>query len=150
GSLPLVDVRAGGTLDASAKGNFSVVSGQNLNNDGNSVGNIIASSGSTVSGGGTFNGNLTAQTGSIVRVGKDGLGVPSRYIIDNFESYATGDVKTVASPPWTAHQDTSLADIELDSSGNKVLTFGWASDFRGVSRTMPEPTVINNSSIATI
>src|SRR5262249_4860433 len=66
-----------------------------------------------------------------------------------FEGYALGDVKTVASPPWTAHQDTSLADIENDN-GNKVLTYGWASDFRGVSRTMPDTTVIDNSSTATI
>ncbi len=149
GTAPMIDVRTGGTLDVSTKSTaFSISNGQTLNNDGNGVGNVTAAVGSTISGGGTFGGNLTAQSGSVVRVGKDGAGVASRYVIDDFESYALGDVVTVASPPWTAHQNTTLADIE-SYNGNKVLTFGWASDFRGVSRSLSDQTVLNNSSTAT-
>ena len=90
---PLIDVQAGGTFDVTGlSGAYNVVSRQTLNNDRNGmvVGNVVATAGATVSGGGTFAGNLTMQGASTVRVGKDGSGVPSRYIIDNFESYAVG------------------------------------------------------------
>src|SRR5262249_15482096 len=83
-TAPLIDVRSGGTLDASALANpMSITSGRTLNVDGSTVGNFLAATGSTVAGGGAFAGNLTAQAGSVVRVGKDGTGVASRYVIDN-------------------------------------------------------------------
>jgi hypothetical protein len=109
---------------------------------------FVADSGSTISGGGTVGGKLTALSGSVVRVGREGLSAPARFVIDNLESYAPGNVRDVASPPWTAHQNTSLADIE-SSAGNKVLTFGWANDFRGTSRDLPEIGTIDNGEVAT-
>jgi hypothetical protein len=147
---PLIDVSAGGTLDVSAVGNtMNISSGRTFNNDGTYTGNASGTTGATISGGGVFNLNLTANAGATVRVGKDGGGVASRYIIDNFESYAVGDLATVASPPWTAHQATTQADIE-SYNGNKVMTFGWAGGARGVSRTLADNTTITNDKTATV
>jgi hypothetical protein len=131
-------------------GTYSTSSGQTLNNDSNNsvLGNVIASGGSTVSGRGTFQGNLTALNGSVVRVGLAGLSAPMHLSIDDFESYSVGDVRSVASPPWTAHQNTSLADVESDA-GNHVLTYGWANDFRGVSRPLPTDGVLENDEVGT-
>ncbi len=154
-SAPLIEVQAGGTLDVSGVGGiYNVTSGQTLNNDKNGmvVGNVTATQGSIVAGGGTFAGNLAAQAGSTVRVGKDGSGVARRFKIDNFESYSLGDARSTASPPWIAHQDTTLVDIE-SVGGNKVLSFGQAggaTDFRGASRTLPDYAVIDNSTTATL
>jgi hypothetical protein len=152
-TAPLIDVQSGGTLDVSGvSGTYNVANAQTLNNSGAVTGNVTATSGSTVTGGGTFANNLTIQSGSTVRVGLDGSGVARRIVIDNFESYALGDVRTTASPPWTAHQDTTNADIE-NISGNEALSYGWAgtpTDFRGVSRSLPDATVVDNTSTATI
>lgn len=151
-TAPVIDVRAASTLDVTAIGNaFNVTNGQTLNcyRNGTVAGNVTATIGSTVTGGGTIGGNLSALNGSTIRVGLDGAGTASRFVIDNFQSYAAGDVRTTASPPWTAHQDTSLADIE-DMSGNKVLTYGWASGIRGTSRSLSDSAVIENSQTATI
>ena len=151
-AVPLVEVRGGGTLDVSALGRgHSILDGNTLNNErsGLIVGHVTATPGANISGGGTFAGNVTAQPGSVVRVGKDAAGVASRFSIDDFESYDLGDVRSVASPPWTAHQNTSLADIE-NIGGNKALTFGWANDFRGVSRTLPDSAVIGDGDTATL
>ena len=120
-----------------------------MNIDGTLVGAATAGSGGTIAGGGAFSNNLTALTGATIRVGKDGAGVPTRYLIDNFESYAVGDIRTVASPPWTGHQDTSLADIE-SFNGNKVMTFGWAGGIRGLSRSLAEPMTITNDQTQTL
>ena len=106
-SSPLVDVRSGGTFDVSGLPNGYVMPrSQTLKNatGGMVVGNVSVSNNSIVAGGGTFNGNLTAGTGSLVRVGDSGTGSPSRYLVDNFETYALGNVSATASPPWTAHQ----------------------------------------------
>lgn len=148
---PLIDVRSGGTIDGSGLSRgINLGNGQTLNNEsgGTVVGVVNALNGVTISGGGNFSGNLTSRAGSIVRVGTGPEGVASRHLVDNFESYALGDVRAVASPPWTAHQDTSLVDIE-NFGGNKVLTYGWASDFRGASRALPDSTVIENDETAT-
>ena len=60
-----------------------------------------------------------------------------------------GDVRTTASPPWTAHQDTTLTDIE-NFNGNKVLSYGWAGGARGVSRSLPESAIVENNETATL
>ena len=76
--------------------------------------------------------------------------MPTRFTIDNFESYALGDVRTVASPPWTAHQDTSLADIE-SVSGSKVLTYGYGERLpRHLANPARRRPSIDNSETATI
>lgn len=143
-----VDVRPGATFDVSTMSSpYTLFSGRTLNADGTIVGDVVGTGG-TFTGGGTYTGNFTANSGTLLRVGKDGAGVARRILIDNFESYGLGDVRTNASPPWTAHQDTSLADIE--NFGSKVLTYGFASDFRGTSRTMPDQTIIDNSETATL
>ncbi len=150
-STPLIDVRPGGTLDVSglASSGITVSSGRTFNNDGSSTGNVVGAIGSTISGGGTFTGNLTAQSGSTIRVGKDGTGVPTRIVIDNFEGYATGHVATVASATWTAHVGTTEADIQ-NISGNNVMSFGsTTTSFIGVSRSLPTNTVLDNTSTAT-
>jgi hypothetical protein len=112
------------------------------------VGGFIVAPGANLSGHGTIAANMTAS-GTVIRVGGDGLSAPRRFVIDSFENYAFGDVRDVASPPWTAHQNTSLADIE-NLAGNKVLTFGWANDFRGTSRDLPENAAIGDDGVATI
>lgn len=66
-------------------------------------------------------------------------GLSSAVLIDNFESYQTGDVKTVARPPWTElNANTGYADI-LESWGNKYLTYGWesAGNQRGAYVSVP-------------
>jgi hypothetical protein len=148
---PLVDVRSGGTFDVSGLANGYVMPRNQMlkvATGGTVVGNVTVANGSIASGGGTFNGNLSAGTGALVRVGDDGTGVPNRHIVDSFESYALGNVTSTASPPWTPHQATEFADIET-ASGNKVLTYGWAGGARGVSRTLPEPTILQNDETAT-
>ncbi len=52
-------------------------------------------------------------------------------LIDDFEGYALGNVRDVASPPWTAVDNTGQADIFDDGTGNQVLGFGWNSGWRG-------------------
>ncbi len=149
---PLIDVRAGGTLDVSnLEDAFVLGANQTLDNNRNGlvVGNVTAGATSTLAGGGHVTGNLTSLEGSTIRVGKDSLGVATRFTIDNFESYALGDVRTTASPPWTAHQDTTFADVE-NFGGNKVLGFGWSGGVRGVSRSLPEAAVIENNKTATL
>ena len=91
-SAPLVDVRAGATLDLSAMTIPHVAfNGRTLNveRDGLVVGNTAVGVNGTLSGGGVITGNLTAGPNSLVRVGRDGAGVATRFTIDNFESYAT-------------------------------------------------------------
>jgi hypothetical protein len=84
-----------------------------------------------------------------VRVGKDGTGVASRYVIDNFDSYALGHAATVASPPWTAHAGTTEADI-VSVSGNNALAIGsTTTSFVGASLSLPSQTVLDNGSTAT-
>lgn len=91
-------------------------------------------------GGGVVRGGLAAASGTAVRVGGAGLSlvVPHRSI-DDFESYALGDLRDVASPPWTAHQDTSYADI-VSVAGNQALSYGWTGGIRGASRAL-EPEI---------
>lgn len=52
-------------------------------------------------------------------------------LIDDFETYALGNVRDVASPPWTAIAGTGQADIYDDGTGNQVLGFGWSGGWRG-------------------
>lgn len=147
---PLIDVRPGGTLNVTALNRgLNLGNGQTLNVEaGATVVGIVSALNSVITGGGNFTGNVTARAGATVRVGMDTAGVASRFLVDNFESYALGDVRTTASPPWTAHQDTTLADIE-NFSGNKVLTYGWAGGTRGASRSLPDATTIENGETAT-
>jgi hypothetical protein len=149
--VPTTDVRSGGTLNVTGMNiPFSVSGGRSVNVEagGTVVGNMTVAFNSTLSGGGAIDGNVAATIGGIVRVGKNGAGVPRRMVVDNFESYPLGDVRTVASPPWTAHQDSSLVDIE-NVSGNKTLSYGFASGARGTSRTLPDLTVLENNEQST-
>jgi hypothetical protein len=149
-SAPLIDVRSGGALDASALASpMSITSGRTINVDGNALGNFTAATGSTVAGGGAFANNLTAQSGSVVRVGKDGSGTASRYVIDNFDTYALGHVASVASPPWTAHAGTTEADI-VSVNGNNAFAIGsTTTSFVGASLSLPSATALDNNSTAT-
>lgn len=151
GSYPIVQVRAGSALDGSgAASPLAFSSGQALQlAPGSSVlGHVIAAPGSEVAGSGSVSGNLTALGGSLVRVGDNGAGAPSRRLVDDLQSYALGNVRDVASPPWTAHQDTSLVDIE-SHSGSQVLTYGWASNFRGTSRALESELSLEDGQTAT-
>jgi hypothetical protein len=144
-----IDVRPGGTLNVSGMpGGFSLASGQTLNVDGSDVGTVTANAGATISGGGILAGNLVAQSGSTIQVGKNGSGVASRLLIDNFDSYAVGNVLNVANPPWTPHDNTTLAAIQ-SFNGSNVLTYGQASGSVGTSRPLPQPAIIDNQSTAT-
>jgi hypothetical protein len=147
---PLVDIRSGGTFDVTGLPNgYIMPRNQAMKVAGTVVGNVTVSNGAIVSGGGTIGGNLAANaTGSLVRVGDDGTGKASRYLVDNFENYALGNVSSVASPPWTAHESSSFADIE-NASGNKVLTYGYTSGFRGASRSLSDDTALGNGETAT-
>ncbi len=168
-----VNVAAGGTFDVTAaiSGSYTL-DNQTLTVDGDVLGNVITTNGATVhvnsstslhgdlgaqsnslvAGAGRVTGDLTAESGSVVRVGGEGLTFgESRIAIDDFESYALGNVRDVASPPWTAHggsPGTQYADIE-DDAGNQVLTYGWAGDARGTSRDMPDDTIIGDDQVAT-
>jgi hypothetical protein len=149
---PLIDIRNGGTFDVSELDNGYVMSrNQALQMATGSTisGNITAAGGAVVSGGGTIVGNLSATaTGSLIRIGNDGTGKASRFLIDDFQGYDVGNVSATASPPWTAHQNTSLADIE-QMRANKMLTFGYAADFRGTSRPLTDDTILSNDETAT-
>jgi hypothetical protein len=148
---PLVDVRGGGTFDVSGlPDGYAMPRNQTLKNaaGGLVVGNVTIAFNSLVTGGGTFAGNLFADTGALVRVGDDGSGRISQYLVDDFDNYAVGNVSSVASPPWTAHQNTSYADIESLRS-NKVLTYGYTADNRGASRSLSPETTLSNSDSAT-
>ncbi len=52
-------------------------------------------------------------------------------LVDDFDSYEAGLVRDVASPPWTAIANTGLAMIIDDGTGNKVISAGWNSGWRG-------------------
>ena len=70
----------------------------------------------------------------------------SAVLIDDFESYATGALRTVASPPWVAIENTSGANIS-SADNNKFLTYGLATYIRGASISIPP---VNNTSKATL
>jgi hypothetical protein len=147
----LTDVKSGGALNVTGMNIPFTLSGSrslNVEAGGAVVGNTAIGFGALLSGGGAINGNLTGTLGSTIRVGKSGAGVARRVVVDNFESYSLGDVRTVASPPWTAHQDSSLVDIE-NVSGNKALSYGFATGARGTSRTLPDLTVLENNEQST-
>ncbi|TWU00580.1 Endo-1,3-1,4-beta-glycanase ExsH [Botrimarina colliarenosi] len=100
-------------------------------------------------GHGVVRGGLMAASGTVVRVGAAGLPlVTPHLLIDDFEGYSTGDVRDVASPPWTAHQDTTFAAIESDGD-NQTLGYGWAGGSRGVSRELAADAVIAEGETAT-
>jgi hypothetical protein len=71
-------------------------------------------------------------------------------VIDDFESYAVGDVVTVATPPWTSHAAALTSDIEDAGGGNQVLSFGVATGLGGVSRAMPASGVVTAGETATV
>ena len=49
------------------------------------------------------------------------------FLVDDFESYQTGNVKEVANPPWhEVNSGTGYADIETYDD-NQYLTYGWDS-----------------------
>jgi autotransporter-associated beta strand protein len=168
---PNIDVAAGGTLDVSAvsggaytlnnqiltiggdvSGNIVAANNSTVHVDSNDSmnGNLAAETGSLVAGAGRVAGNLTAHASAVIRVGADGITFSfSQLVIDDFQSYATGDVRDVANPPWTAHANTAFADIESAGGVNKVLTFG-TNGLAGVSRDMPAGAQIGTTQQATL
>ncbi len=112
------------------------------------VDGMIVAGGAMLEGEGAVSSSLRTQSGAVIRVGDAGMSAPARFTVDDFESYATGNLRDVASPPWTAHEDTGFADIE-DHWGNQVLTYGWSDNYRSASRTMPEDGEISDSETAT-
>ncbi len=139
------------TLDgySSYSGTTTVSEGELIVDGTTGLGDTSVAGGATLAGHGIVRGSLTAASGATVRVG--GQGLPYQFphmVVDDFESYATGNVSDVASPPWTAHEGTSFADIESDR-GNKVLTYGWTGGFRGVSRELDSSNAIQEGETAT-
>ena len=57
-------------------------------------------------------------------------------LIDDFESYATGQIDDEASPPWYANTSTAIVE---DDGGNQIAGFGWTAT-RGASRLLPAGT----------
>ena len=150
-AAPLIDVRSSGTIDASTVASPLAITGGHtlqLAAGGAVLGSVTGTSGSLIAGGGAITGNVNLLTGATLRVGNGGTAVATRYLIDDFQGYATGNVRDVASPPWTAHQDTGFADIESDG-GSQVLSYGWSSDFRGVSRTLADDAVLEDDGVGT-
>jgi len=89
------------------------------------------------------------MSGTTIQVGGTGIAFSvSRFLIDDFEGYSSGDVGAVASPPWTAHASTSWADVGYDGAGNKALSFG-QTGLQGTSRDMPIDGQIDDSKTAT-
>ena len=143
GTLSLHGLRG----DTTAVINYSVeLQGGTISTD--MVNGVVAVGSPTVSGAGIVASHLTASSGTVVRVGGTGFSAPSQLVIDDFEGYGVGDVRDVASPPWTAHQNTSFADIESDG-GNNVLTYGWSSTYRGLSGDLPDDGVYEDDQVAT-
>ncbi|MBX3425546.1 MAG: hypothetical protein KF688_07705 [Pirellulales bacterium] len=150
-TAPRIEIKSAGTFDVSLQSSpFTVSPGQTLHmrRSSQALGSLAAGNGSQITGAASVSGDLSLLAGSVVRIGDDGSGAPRRVKIDDFESYALGNVRDVASPPWTAHENTSLIDIE-SYGGGKVLTYGWATNFRGGSRTLPEEAILENSESAT-
>lgn len=166
-----IHVQAAGRLDVSAvsAGAYALVN-QTLTIDGDVTGNLIASSGSVVhiNSVNSLDGGLVLQGGSLadgagrvtgsvqvmdgtLRVGGDGLGTPSTQAqVDDFESYSTGLVRDVASPPWTAHDNSSSVAIQQEAGGNNYLTIGDTSNFRAASRDLPAAMQVQNDEVATL
>ena len=171
-NTPEIAVHANGTFDVSAAaGGAYTLDGQTLTVDGQVTGSVVAANGSTVyvNASNAIVGDVTVQSGSLVegsggiagnvsalggtvRVGGEGLDLRlSQFVVDDFEGYATGLVRDVASPPWTAHGDTMFAAIEDDgSSVNNALTYGWSTDYRGASLEVPYAGQIDNTEVATL
>ena len=57
-------------------------------------------------------------------------------LVDDFEGYETGLVRDVASPPWTATDNTMFARIGAEDDGNQYLTYGWSGGYRGAYRAV--------------
>ena len=168
-NTPNIQVSESGTFDlTTVDGGSYTLSSQLLTIDGSVTGNLVADDESTillnsptavtgnltvrdgamVAGLGTITGNLNAQGGT-VRVGEQGLSFePIGHLIDDFETYSLGDVRDVASPPWTPHNDSDKVDIVNDGSGTQVLAFG-SNTYVGVSRYIPGAAQIGNSETAT-
>jgi hypothetical protein len=57
----------------------------------------------------------------------------SAALVDDFESYNIGAVRDVASPPWTAIDNTSVVGIGAEND-NQFLKWGWTGGRRGAYR----------------
>lgn len=73
---------------------------------------------------------------------------PAATLIDDFESYPSGNVRdTSASDVWDSN-GSSFADVESES-GNQFFSFGWDDGgYRGAHRALP--TAIGPNSISTL
>jgi autotransporter-associated beta strand protein len=148
---PTTNVNGGNLNLTGLSSTFTLGSGRTLNANATVTGPVVGATGSTISGSGTYAGNVTAQSGSTVRVGAAGLpSFTSQFVIDNFQSYAVGDVTAVASPPWTSHAAALTADIESEVVPNQVLSYGVSTGLGGVSRSLPTDAVINAGEVSTV
>ncbi|GEM_PF-6101165 len=152
---PSITIETAGMLDVSGlAGGLVLASGQTLDHAGSQAvtGAVAVGSGGTLIGRGSFAGAVTAHDGGTFRIGNDGITLrPQGVAIDTFESYAVGDVRSVASPPWTAHLSTTLNDIVAAGTGNKALTVGGnVSGYVGTSRTLAANASIANTDTATL
>ncbi len=62
--------------------------------------------------------------------------------IDDFESYSTGDLSTVASGIWI-DSTGGAADVKTDGV-NKFAAVGWTGGSRGSNRTLPSGTTLGD------
>jgi len=58
-------------------------------------------------------------------------------LIDDFEIYATGNVGSVANPPWNTTEGSFYADISAEGGGNQYVSTYGSGDWRDLSITMP-------------
>jgi fibronectin-binding autotransporter adhesin len=152
---PTTNVNGGNLNLSGLSSTFTLGTGRTLNANATVTGPVVGATGSTISGTGTYVGNVTAQSGSTVRIGAAGLpSFTSQFVIDNFQSYAVGDVVNVASPPWTSHVAALTADIESEVVPNQVLSYGIGGTTggltSGVSRALPTDAVINAGEVSTV
>jgi hypothetical protein len=76
----------------------------------------------------------------------------SAALLDDFESYAPGEVRTVARPPWfEINASTTAAVIEADAvTGNKYAKAWYLTSARGMSRPLGALSIPNTSTASTL
>jgi len=150
-----ITIGPAGLLDVTGRpGGLVLEAGQMLVHEAAAglAGDLTIAAGGLARGGGSFQGDLTVRAGGRLLLGGDGITIASAGVpIDDFEGYSPGDVQQVASPPWTAHAATPLADIVVAGSGNQALAIGGPnSGFVGTSRSLPAEAVIADGETATL
>ncbi len=100
-------------------------------------GNVTVNNTATLAGTGTFNNNVTVQGGGTLRIGGDGLIANNFVLLDDFNSYGTGDTSTATGGVWQGEAvGNPNSNIVTTTKGNSLESFGGGPGWQGAERDL--------------